>query len=66
MSLQSSLSLSNPGPRAPEAAGNSPGLDTGGAKNYEIGEMSSVPGSPRLFSNGYRDEQLYVYNATAI
>jgi len=33
--------------------------------NYETGEMNSVPGLAKVYSNGYPDGQLYVYNATA-
>lgn len=33
--------------------------------DYETGEMNSIPGSAKVYSNGYPDGQLYVYNDTA-
>ena len=33
--------------------------------NHETGEMNSVPGLAKVYSNGYPDGQLFVYNATA-
>ena len=33
--------------------------------NHETGEMNSVPGRAKVYSNGYPDGPLYVYNATA-